>query len=219
MNLTVLAVLQVIALLGITALAILFKHYLPGYATEKGKNLATKEDVSEITSRIEEVKAAYARDLEALRAAVHSRLGIHQFRYEREFEILLPLSEKLVELRDATLALRPETEYVNPEESEDDRKKRKLSRYFEASRDLYQFSETRRPFVPETLVQALRALDQVTWREVIQYRHRAPLGPNYDPKYWDNALENSAQIQTVTENVLNVIRDRVRLWEQFDAGP
>jgi len=76
--------------------------------------------------RIEEVKVQYAQQLEALRAAVQSRLGIHQFRYQREFEMLLPLSEKLVELRDATLSLRPETEYFDPNEAEEDRKKRKL---------------------------------------------------------------------------------------------
>lgn len=92
---TLLTILQVVALLGIAALGILYKYYLPGYATEKGKNLATKEDVADITSRIEDVKAKYAQDLEGLRAAIHSRLGIHQFRYERELEILLPLPRNL----------------------------------------------------------------------------------------------------------------------------
>ena len=103
-----------------------------------------------------------------------------------------------MELRDATLSLRPETKYLNPNESEDDRKQRKLARYTAAAQDLYLFSETRRPFIPELLVQALRALDQIAWREVVQYRHRCPYGEGYDPKYWDNALENSARIQAAT---------------------
>ncbi|MDH4209441.1 MAG: hypothetical protein OEV76_11250 [Anaerolineae bacterium] len=215
---TVDTILQVVTLLGIGALGILFKHYLPGYVTEKGKNLATKEDVADITRRIEDVKAKYAQDLEGMRADIHSRLGIHQFRYQREFEILLPLSEKLVEFRNATLSLRPETEYVNLDESEDARKQRKLARYATASRDLYLFSETRRPFIPELLVQALRALDQIAWHEVVQYRHRSPHGQGCDPKYWDNALENSAKIQAATDQVLVAIRDRARLWERFEPG-
>jgi hypothetical protein len=118
------------------------------------------------------VKAGYAHDLEAVRAAISSRLGIHQFRYQREFEILLQLSEEVVELRDATVMLRPEGEYVNPEESDEERKRRKLARYTTASRDLYQFYEPRQPFFAEPMLASLRVLDQVAWREVVQYRHR-----------------------------------------------
>ena len=40
------------------------KKYLPDYLKEKGKNLATKEDIGEITDRIEAVKTDYARQLE-----------------------------------------------------------------------------------------------------------------------------------------------------------
>lgn len=42
----------------------LAKHYLPGYLSEKGKNLATKEDIADITRRIEEVRHTYASLLE-----------------------------------------------------------------------------------------------------------------------------------------------------------
>ena len=35
----------------------LIKYFLPGYLSEKGKNLATREDIVEITDKIEEVKA------------------------------------------------------------------------------------------------------------------------------------------------------------------
>jgi len=141
--------LQIVTLVGIGAIGLLLYRYLPAYASEKGKNLATKEDIADITKRIEQVKSSYAHELEGVRAAIGSRLGIHQFRYQREFEILVSLSEKVVELRDATVMLRPESEYVNPEESEDKRRQRKLARYTTASRDLYQFYEPRRPFLPE----------------------------------------------------------------------
>ena len=71
------------------------------------------------------------------------------------------------ELRDATVMLRPESEYVDPDESDDERKRRKLGRYTGASRDLYQFHETRQPFFAESMLDALRALDQVAWHEVV----------------------------------------------------
>ena len=118
--------LQFMTFVGLIALGLLLYRYLPSYAAQKGRNLATKEDVAEITTSIESVKSGYAHELEGVRAAIESRLGIHQFRYQREFEILVRLSKKVVELRDATMMLRPESELVNPDESEDDRKQRKL---------------------------------------------------------------------------------------------
>ena len=64
---------------------ILLKSFLPSYLAEKGKNLATKEDVAQITREIEAVKSEYALVLEELRArnqlrmaALDRRLAAHQ---------------------------------------------------------------------------------------------------------------------------------------------
>lgn len=64
---------------------LLVKYFLPGYLSEKGKNLATKEDVAEVTKQIEEVKSTYNQILETFKAkqqlrlaAVEKRLQVHQ---------------------------------------------------------------------------------------------------------------------------------------------
>lgn len=63
----------------------LIKFFLPGYLTEKGKNLATSEDIAEITKKIESVKSDYSVLLEQHRAknqlriaAIDKRLEVHQ---------------------------------------------------------------------------------------------------------------------------------------------
>lgn len=43
---------------------LLLRNYLPAYFQEKGKNLATKEDIREITDRVEAVRVHYARQVE-----------------------------------------------------------------------------------------------------------------------------------------------------------
>ena len=212
-------ILQVATIVGLIAGVLFLRKYLPTYVAEKGKNLATKEDIAEITRQIESVKSEYAHNLEGVRAAIGSKLGIHQFRYEREYDLLSQLSEKVVELRDATQMLRPEAEYVNPDENDDDRKKSILSRYTAASKDLYRFYEAKRPFFPESMLSALQSLDQAAWREAIQYRRRAPMGEGFDPNYWDNASANAAKVQGAADEVLSVVRIRVRLWEKFEPGP
>jgi len=64
---------------------LLLKFFLPGYLSEKGKNLATKEDIAKITDEIERVKSQYAVLLEELKAkhqlrlaAIDRRLEAHQ---------------------------------------------------------------------------------------------------------------------------------------------
>ena len=96
---SIVLILEILSVAGILVLIFLVRGYLPTYVTEKGKNLATKEDIAEITRQIEGAKAEYTHELEAVRAAIGSRLGIHQFRYQREYDLLSHLAEKVIELR------------------------------------------------------------------------------------------------------------------------
>ena len=42
--------------------SLLLNKFLPAYFSEKGKNLATKEDISQITEKIESVKSIYSNE-------------------------------------------------------------------------------------------------------------------------------------------------------------
>ena len=63
---------------------LLLREFLPGYMREKGKNLATKEDVTEITDLIESVRHGYSVEMERMR--VDLRGGA----YEREVRFARP---------------------------------------------------------------------------------------------------------------------------------
>lgn len=64
--------IAIIVAIGIGGL--LLKHYLPSYLTEKGKNLATKEDVEEITRKVEGVKTQYQSEVEKLKAELQKEV-------------------------------------------------------------------------------------------------------------------------------------------------
>jgi len=73
------------ALIAVAIVALLVKHYLPSYFSEKGRNLATREDISEITKRVEAVRSQYTILAEELKArhqlrlaALDRRLQAHQ---------------------------------------------------------------------------------------------------------------------------------------------
>ncbi len=78
----------VASLVGAFAATLLLRHYLPEYAKEKGKNLATKEDIGEITRKVEAIRAEYNHVLEEIKnrnqlrlAAIDRRLQAHQEAY------------------------------------------------------------------------------------------------------------------------------------------
>ena len=70
----------------------LFGKYLPSYLSKKGENLATKEDIAEITREVERVKSEHTERLEGIAehlryrnqlrlAALDRRLQAHQEAY------------------------------------------------------------------------------------------------------------------------------------------
>lgn len=61
---------DVVLLVSVFIGGLLIKTYLPGYIGEKAKNLATKEDIANITSKIEQVKVEYAKQLELYKSDI-----------------------------------------------------------------------------------------------------------------------------------------------------
>ena len=66
--------------------AFLLKWFMPAYLGEKGRNLATKEDVAEITEEIEGVKLQFASVLEDRKAAHQMRTAALDRRLEAHQE-------------------------------------------------------------------------------------------------------------------------------------
>jgi hypothetical protein len=62
-----LVALQVAQLLAVAGFALLVWRYLPKYVEKKAENLATKEDIAEITAMSEQAKVPYVEALERLR--------------------------------------------------------------------------------------------------------------------------------------------------------
>ncbi len=58
------ALLEIIFIIFVTSIYFYLKNTLPAYLKEKSKNLATKEDIEEITNKVESIKHDYNRQLE-----------------------------------------------------------------------------------------------------------------------------------------------------------
>ncbi|MFV8411843.1 hypothetical protein [Vibrio owensii] len=209
--------LEILTLLAIGCL-FLFRKYLFSYSSEKGKNLATKEDVSEITEKIENIRFDYADQLERSKTHFNAQLKNHGFRYEKEFEILQSLSTLLVEMRDACLSLRPVMDIMDPNQSEEERKQERLTRFYKARRELYLSRETNQPFYPEEIYEAIVAVELATHKESVRYRHRDPRDDDNRYDYWEDAEKRQEDIVSKADTAIKIIRTRVRQWDSVETS-
>ncbi len=79
------------------------KSYFPSYLSEKGKNLATKEDIREITDKIESVRFEYLNNLEGIKSELTFAEKQKSKIKEKENEILIAFFEKCALLEEKLL--------------------------------------------------------------------------------------------------------------------
>lgn len=91
-------VLNFAILAGIFVGGLLLKGYLPGYAREKGKNLATKEDVEAITDKVESVKSQHAASLETIKAKLQVESALKNAFQQKSFEAISEINNLLVDI-------------------------------------------------------------------------------------------------------------------------
>lgn len=192
--------------------------FLPKYFSKKGENLATKEDISEITDKIESVKHEYANDLESVKAELSAKLNTHGFRYENEYNILSELTDLLVDVRDASVSLRPVMDFKAPDKTDADIKHERLQRLFEARRLLYLAREKKRPFYPEEIYQSILAIEKTVHTESVKYQYQNPFDEGKFMSYWEEAEKNQNEITASAEAAMAKIRSRVNKWESLGGS-
>ena len=81
--------LMVLQIITLVVLGYILKSYFPAYFHKKGENLATKEDIEEITQKIEQVKVQYSAQLEDIKLSIKSGYDQRKsFSNRQQFEVL-----------------------------------------------------------------------------------------------------------------------------------
>ncbi|QXN25912.1 hypothetical protein KVP08_004785 [Shewanella putrefaciens] len=93
-----LIILNVLVLLGMAALSVIGKNYFSNYVSEKAKNLASKEDIAQITEQIENVKSSYAHSLEKAKSELQVKSALQQAFQSKCLEAVVAINDLLVEI-------------------------------------------------------------------------------------------------------------------------
>lgn len=194
---------------GVILLGIFFRSFV----FEKGKNLATKQDIGAITAKIEQVRSEYAANLESAKASLNAQSALYTFRYQREYEILQTMMELLISVRDSAAFF---ADYVSfPQESNEaiDYRNAEAEKLFSAIRALELYRDQKRPFYPDAvydqiqgLVAAGHAEKGFLIAEVFGLRRS---------DYGEQAKKNAVQIREFASGAIDAIRQRVVSWDRF----
>ncbi len=152
----------------------LARSYLGSYTKKKGENLATKEDIGEITRTVEEIKSELATSMEFIRWELNKKATIHRLAAEKEFEALSEIGKCLFELQESTEELRPTgLRRIDPEESEEDTKTKYQERQKRWRKDHDAFVtavQHKRLFMPQSLPLQFFNIGRLAHNELIDFQ-------------------------------------------------
>jgi hypothetical protein len=137
----------------------------------------------------------------------NKEVSIHKLQFEKEFLIYNELWKSLVELRIATVLLRPQGEVINKIKSEEERRKEKLNNIDLAFKACVNIYEDNKPFYPKDIYEEIKKVIKITNKEIIQFVR----GKSYTDEYWENAEKNITEIINSIDVVCEKMRERIGL--------
>jgi len=188
------------------------------YFGEKGKNLATKQDIGAITTKIEAIRTEYMRGLEESKSAWAAHSSLFTYRYQREYEILRELSEALVEVKNAAsfFSTYPNLRLDQESEASKEYRDKQAHALTDSLQRLQLLREQRRPFYPQEIYDTLGHLASAALQEK-GYLMVEAFGLRRGD-YGAQAEENAAVISSSADLAIESIRKRVIAWDKFSPS-
>ena len=142
-----------------------------------------------------------------LQAQLDQELHIGKTQFDMELSNYRSIWASLVDLRAATLSIRPVMDSYDPNEPKEERQKRRQTKAHEAFVDVQEQVEKSKPFyAPEVYEKALYVLELCRSEAVYaNYTER----PSHE--YWDEAMGNQDKILAAIDDTCAAVRSRI--WE------
>ena len=108
--------------------------------------------------KIHKLQSELQATSQKLQTELDKSLHTHKIQFEKEFVIYTEVWEQLVLVKKKVLALRPALDMVSPNETPEDKNKRRLQELSEVYNPFYELVEKYRPFYPQDVYESLMDL-------------------------------------------------------------
>jgi hypothetical protein len=189
---------------------------LGSYAKKKSENLATKQDIGEITRTVEDVKSEVATSLELIKWELGKKATIHRLAAEREFEALTEIAKHLYEIQLATENLRPtwiQRTDLNETEEQEKEKYRRRRREWAISHDAFADAvQKNRPFLPKFLYTRFSNIGRLSFCEASDFDAALVHGEDrVPPSTLEQAAKNVVEMSNAIDTAIASIRERYEI--------
>lgn len=176
--------------------------FIGAYVKEKGKSVATREDIQDITRKIELIKNEFTAEIERLKAGLDRATHASKQQFDVEFTIYREIWEKLVVLRGTFFALRPFVSDVLPQEENQARMQRRIDAFNSAYSEFVNSVDRNEPFYSQDVYDASTAIVNVCIDATIDYQYDEPVN------YWKSAKQNREKLLKAIDVACKAIRTR-----------
>ena len=157
-------------------------------------------------SRLESYKSELQTANEKLRSVLESSVHVSKVQFDKEFSIYHQIWACLIKLRGRTLSLRPMLDHVDPDETQEERVRKRLIAFGEVFCTYRDIMEENRPFYSTSVYESLQKIFDLCHEESIEYRYKED---GFSIDYWNKAKANHEKITSEIEACCELIRTRI----------
>ena len=176
--------------------------FIGPYLREKGKNVATREDIADITRKVENIKQEFTKGVERLKADLDRTTHVSKQQFDVEFAIYRDIWEKLVTVRQRFFALNPYISELLPAQAGQERRQRRIEEFNSAYGDFISTVDRNQPFYSDEVYTALSAIIEVCIDEKVE----SEIPPQ--PNYWQRVSNNKQKLLKSIDTACKSIRAR-----------
>ncbi len=211
MNYTINSIALAFVSIGVVVLYFTIKNLLPSYFTEKGKNLATKEDIALITKLVESVKYSFTAETEKLKSNLSLLNNVQIGIISEERNAIIDFNEKYFKWINMLL----DSSFGNIDDTNDI----DLYKYQQSIRAAYNDflnSETRFSLFieKESLIQLVHKLKMVTFAKLSPIAPKSLLTLRYINSKTDEIYKSTPVINQV-EKLEELLNEREQVYIEF----
>lgn len=155
---------------------------------------------------LETDRRKYGEELERLRRELDKATLVHRVHFEAEFRALSDVWAALSALRAAMASLRPLVDVVDPDETPDERFRRRLTRFEEALNGFVRAVDNHSPFYAEDIYLELSHAVQIAQRESVSVSLEKP---EKISEWFKEGAANFSAFKESADNVSALIRRRL----------
>lgn len=157
------------------------------------------------------MKHSFSKEIEEVKNKFQKGVLVHKVQFEKEFNAYIEIWKNLIEIRRATLSLRPFGEFVDPKESPEERRERKIKSFNEQYSKFINAVEYNQPFYPPNIYEKLDSLVRLALQEGMGFTHNDLNRRDY----YKEAERNRDEILRLINECCEEIRSRIRLIEEL----